>query len=107
MISPEIAANMEYDAILVCNLSSKEIYKQCIQLGIDLAKVIFLYNNCSLVDMNQDYGFIESILGLDYAEVIRNRYHMARDVEAYGDLFLKNGYMKELCGGIWKMTTFV
>lgn len=84
---------LKYDAICVANLYSMEIYEQCIEIGIDINKVIFLYNNCEMNDMNKDYKFVESILGKEYANVIRERYHVIRGVEAYGDLFFtKDGF---------------
>lgn len=88
--APEDVLEMEYDAILVATLFCKEIYTQCRELGIDLTKVIFLYGNCELKDVNQDYAFAEKILGKECADVVRKRYHVVRGVEAYGDLFLKN-----------------
>lgn len=89
VLCPEKVTKIEYDAIVVANLFQKEIREQCKLLGIDLKKVIFLYNNCVLKDVNEDYGFIERVLGKEYAEIIRNRYHVVRGVEAYGDLCLK------------------
>lgn len=74
----------EYDAILVANLYRKSIYNQCKELGIDIKKVIFLYNNCELIDVNQDYDFVTDILGESYAETVRTRYHVVRGTEVYG-----------------------
>lgn len=90
VIQPSDVTKMEYDAIIVANLFQKEIRKQCQSLGINLNRVIFLYNNCELKDINQDYNFIEKVLGREYAEIVRSRYHVVRGVEAYGDLCLKN-----------------
>lgn len=86
--SPNEMLYTGYDAICVANLYAGEIYKQCQNIGIDLNKVIFLYNNSVLDDMNRDYGFIENVLGKKYAEIIKKRYHVIRGVEAEGDLFL-------------------
>lgn len=80
--------NMEYDAICVANLAGKAIYSQCENIGIDLNKVIFLYSNCELQDINKDYVFVEKVLGKEYAAIVKNRYHVVRGVEAYGDLCL-------------------
>lgn len=88
--SPLVLKNMEYDAICVANLFAEEIYHQCKELGIDTDKVIFLYSNCKLQDMNKNYEFVKDILGEEYADIIAQRYHVVRGVEAYGDLFLKN-----------------
>ena len=49
--------------------------------------------------MNRDYEFIEQMLGTEYAEIIRNRYHVVRGVEAYGTLFLKDNGFCDRCGG--------
>lgn len=100
--TPDEVAKMEYDAICVANLFSKEIYAQCQKLGIDLNRVIFLYNNCELKDMNEDYGFVSRILGQEYADTVKRRYHVVRGVEAYGDLCLTDkirggGSGKRLC----------
>lgn len=90
VLRPEEASKIEYDAIVVANLFQKEIREQCNLLGIDLKKVIFLYNNCVLEDVNRNYNFVEQVLGKEYSEIVKNRYHVVRGVEAYGDLCLRN-----------------
>lgn len=107
VLSPKEAAELEYDAIVVVNLYSREIYRQCEQVGIDLDKVIFLYNHCTLQDMNRDYEFIERVLGTEYAEIIRNRYHVVRGVEAHGALFLKDNGFCDRCGGGYLQSDYV
>ncbi len=77
-----------YDAILVATLFSKEIYEQCAELGLNLSKIIFLYRNIRQDDMNDDYSFVESIVGKEYAKIIKNRYHLIRGVENAGELCL-------------------
>ncbi len=72
-----------YDAILVANLYREEITKQCLELGIVMEKVIFLYSNCIMEDVNKDYTFVEKILGKEYADIVKNRYHAVRGVEAF------------------------
>lgn len=86
--TPEEVSTMEYDAICVANLFAKEIYVQCQKIGIDLKRVIFLYNNCILKDMNEDYEFVSCILGQEYGDIVKKRYHTIRGVEAYGNLCL-------------------
>lgn len=88
VFSPEEISEMEYDAILVANLFCQEIRLQCQKIGIDLNKVIFLYNNCVLQDVNQDYCFIEKVIGKEFAEVVKRRYHVVRGVDAHGNLCL-------------------
>ena len=86
VIFPRDILNENYDAILVINLYTKEIYQQCIDLNIDLSKVIFTYENCNLVDINENYEFVKKIVGDEFTEVIRKRYHIVRGVEA-SDIF--------------------
>ena len=101
---PMEIVNMEYDAICVCNVFSKEIYKQCIELGIDTNRVIFLYNNCSILDMNKNYDFIKNVLGQEYADIIQKRYHLIRGTEAYGNMFLTQ---EKWLGGGYEETDYV
>lgn len=90
---------MEYDAILVANLFSREIYKQCQEIGIDLKKVIFLYNNFTMSDLNQDYVFAEKILGKEYAEIVKIGIIQCR---AWKHMAI---YAFQISGrGIWKAT---
>lgn len=70
----------EYDAIIVANSHTAEIYQQCQELNIDMGRVIFLYNNLKIVDYNRNYDFIEKILGKDYTEIIKKKYHLVRSV---------------------------
>lgn len=70
----------EYDAIIVANSHTKEIYNQCKELNINLEKVIFLYNNFELVDYNRNYDFVANIMGKDYAKIVSKKYHLIRNV---------------------------
>lgn len=98
--SPAQIIDMTYDAIIVANLYSNEIYHQCMDIGIDVKKVIFLYNNYLIQDINKDYDFLERILGTEYADMIKHRYHIIRGTEAYGDLCLTPNYRLEKGGYI-------
>ncbi len=97
---PNEIPGMEYDAIVVITLHSREIKDKAESLGIQISKMIFLYNNFFLEDMNRDYGFVESVLGKEYSETVKNRYHVVRGTEAYGDLcfssFRKDAIKPEL-----------
>lgn len=95
VITPAQLKEESYDAIVVANLFSKEIYQTCVELGIDLKKVIFPYENIEMQDLNQDYELIERVLGEDYADIIRNRYHMVRGVEEHDVPEIK----KQVSGG--------
>jgi hypothetical protein len=93
VISPQELINKEYDAVVVANLYSKEIKEQCVNLGIDTSKCIYLYGNCELQDMNMDYTFVSKILG-GYSEVVRERYHVVRGVESTAQRIAYDGYYK-------------
>ncbi|SEA10875.1 Macrocin-O-methyltransferase (TylF) [Pseudobutyrivibrio sp. ACV-2] len=90
VLTPEDLIDKEYDAVIVCTLGSKEIYNQAKKIGLDLDKFIFLYGNCCLKDINEDYSFVEQIVGEKYAKVIEKRYHVVRGTEAYGVLCFEN-----------------
>ena len=92
VIAPEELLYLEYDAVLVANLFSQEIHKQCEDLGIELRKVIFLYENYVLYDFNTNYEFLCHILGNEYANIVKNRYHVVRGVEE----------QEKLCLSEWK-----
>jgi len=97
--TPEAIAQKEYDAILVCNLYAEQILKQCKELAIDADKVICLYNNCGIADVNKDYQFVEQVVGKEYAKIVKERYKIVRGTEAYGDLFLQDCERKEMLQG--------
>lgn len=87
---PSAIRNLDYDALVVCNLFSQEIYEQCLSLQLDMTKNIYLYNNCQLQDLNEDYEFVEAMLGKEYADIVQKRYHVVRGTEAYGDLCIED-----------------
>lgn len=66
----------DYDAIIVANNSSEAIYKQCIEIGIDINKVLFVYKNCTLKYINPNFTLMEKILGKEYAEFSKEKYHV-------------------------------
>lgn len=70
----------DYGAIIVANTHTDEIYSECQELGLDLSKVIFLYNNVKTIDINKNYELISKVLGADYADIIRTRYHLVRNI---------------------------
>lgn len=79
---PEEMLEKEYDAILVINIYAQEIYEQSIKLGLDIDKMIFVYNNYATVDINRNYMLAQKILGEEYSNVIQNRYLLVRRNEA-------------------------
>lgn len=81
LYSPKEVKSTEYDAILVSNLWSKEVAETCKEFNIPLDKVVFLYSNVQVHDMNQDYDFVAKVCGEKYADFIKNRYHLIREIE--------------------------
>lgn len=72
-----------YDAIIVASMHTGDIIKQCRELHFDMNKIIFLYNNIATKDVNQNYGLAEILLGKKYADIIRKRYHLVRNISRY------------------------
>lgn len=77
-ISPKEALSADYDAVIVATGYAKEIHDQALQLGFDMSKFIFVYNNYLFEDMNQNYALISRIFAPDYINIIKNRYHVIR-----------------------------
>lgn len=92
IISPEEAVNMEIDAVIVATGYSKEIYAQAINLGFDISKFIFIYNNYFFKDMNQNYILAESILPHKLVEIMKTRYHVIRGM-------MQDEVMSQFCLG--------
>lgn len=88
VVTPDRLIDIEFDAVLVANLYSKKIYIQCKDLGIDLKKIIFLYQNCLMQDLNTNYNFVKSVLGEKISDIVKNRYQIIRGVEAQEKLCL-------------------
>ncbi len=107
VLRPEALSGLEYDAVIVANLYSKEIQEQGGRLGLDLSKFIYLYSNCSVLDMNKDYAFVERVLGKEYADVVRKRHHIVRGVDAFGDLCLKDSKFERSGEGGYLETDYV
>lgn len=92
--SPEEAVGLEYDAVIVATAYAKEIYIQAKELGYDLSKFIFVYNNYffnDINDMNSNYELAGQIFSEKYIDIIKNRYHvirgMMRDENAPSEFF--------------------
>lgn len=81
LYKPEEIKGLEYDAILVSTIFSKEIAEICNKLEISLDKIIFVYGNIQTWDMNQNYEFVTKICGKEFSDFIRNRYRLIRQVE--------------------------
>ena len=81
VIRPEDLCDREFDAIVVATIHSKHIKIQCEKLKLPKDKIIYLYNNLEFLDMNEDYSFVNSILGSELSRIVRNRYHLIRELE--------------------------
>ncbi len=71
---PEEIKNEAYDAIIVCTIYVQQIKEQCIKIGIDVSKLIFVCNNFRLRDENTDYNFVKEIVGEKYALKLQQQY---------------------------------
>lgn len=73
----------DYTAIIVASMHTTDIMKQCQELHFDMNKILFLYNNIVIKDVNQNYDLAEEILGRKYADIIKERYHLVRNISWY------------------------
>ena len=80
LYKPSEVKCLEYDAILVTTVYAKEIAQICREMEISLDKVIFVYGNVETTDINQDYEFITKICGREFSTLIKNRYHLIREI---------------------------
>ena len=71
----------EYDVIIVANIYSHEIHKQCIELGIDVNKNIYPYNYVEHIDINTNYQLMESVFDEEQVKVIKSRYYTGTKLE--------------------------
>ncbi len=78
---PNEVGDIEFDAILVSLLKTQQVYEKCIECAIDIKKVIFVYGNARIQDLNKDYIFIEEICGSVFANEIKERYHLIREID--------------------------
>lgn len=65
---PAYFVDHKYDCIIVANSYTKEIYKICKDLNLDMAKIVFLNYNYEIGDLNKNYDLISSVLSKSYAE---------------------------------------
>jgi len=73
---PSEIIHMHYDVIIVANNSTEAIYKQCLLLGIDLSKVIFIYKNYEMKYLNNNWDLVKDVLGEEYAYFLQDKYHV-------------------------------
>lgn len=78
IVAPEDAVKRDYDIIIVANNYAKEIYEQALQLGFDMSKFVFTYNNFVFEDMNKNYELAQKVFSAQYIDTIKNRYHVVR-----------------------------
>lgn len=96
VIRPKDILQLHYDAIFVANLYTREIYDTCVTLGIDLSKVIFLYNNMFLNDYNKNYDYISKIMGEDFSSSLKNRNYMIRRGATYKGVLVEDHLPEKL-----------
>lgn len=103
VISPESAREKEYDAIIVATGYAREIYQQATEMGFDMSKFIFVYNNYIFEDMNVNYTLAEKIFGALYTGTIKNRYHVIRkmmlDESPQKPLVVQNKWKEKISNG--------
>ena len=78
VVSPVAAVKRKYDIVIVSNNYAKEVYAQAVELGYDMSKFVFIYNNFNFEDMNRNYELAERVFSPAYINTIKNRYHVVR-----------------------------
>lgn len=81
VIRPAELLRLPYDAVVVACGAAEAIENQCRELGIDSRKMIYCFNGADLRDRNTDYTLAERVLGKEYAQILRARYHLIPTVE--------------------------
>lgn len=65
---------------MVTTAHADEILEQCVKLGIDTKKLIYVANNCLRKDRNEDYEFVARMLGAYYATCLQNKVDVLMDI---------------------------
>lgn len=74
--NPSEIVELEYDALIIASNSTEEIYTQCIELGIDISKTIFVYKNWKFEPLVDNTYLVEQVFGEDFARFLLNKYHI-------------------------------
>lgn len=92
---PEDIVEEEYDAIIVCTIYGQEIKEQCLEIGINVDKLIFVCNNYKLIDENKNYNFVKKVVGEEYAVKIQQQYIVIPSMgdDKYGEYINSNEVM--------------
>lgn len=78
VVKPEKAVVKEYDLIIVTTGYAREVYKEANDLGFDMTKFVFIYNNYVFEDLNKNYELASKILAPGFIDIIKNRYRVIR-----------------------------
>ncbi|MBE6015713.1 MAG: hypothetical protein E7241_10205 [Lachnospiraceae bacterium] len=99
--APQVIKDLEYDLIVVATGHSYSVYEQAKEVGVDLGKLFFIYNNYIFEDLNKDYDAVRNIFTEDFVNIIKNRYHVIRGMhcDELGDGFLESGSWRH--GGVY------
>lgn len=79
--APAEVSELEWDAVLVSLSCAEEVRATCREIGLDTDKVIYVYGNVLTADMNEDYDFVREICGDKFADSIKSRYHLVREID--------------------------
>ncbi len=91
--SPEDVKDLTYDLILVATGHSHSVYEQAKNIGVDLDKLFFIFNNYFFEDMNKNYDAVKDIFADNFTNIVKNRYHVIRGMhcDELGDGLLESG----------------
>lgn len=70
--TPEELGSIDYDAIVVGSIFVENIYRDCLENGIDLSKVLFMYRGGAAQDREEKRALAREILGDELGDLITN-----------------------------------
>ena len=93
VLSPEEAAERDYDLVIVTSRAADAIEKRCMQAGMDREKFFFLKNSWEIRDRSRAIQAAKEALGEEYLARIRRKNRVIQTIsDGRTDLFLEEDY---------------
>lgn len=90
--TPDALGDLEYDLVIVATGYAKEIYLKANELGLDMSKFLFVYNNYDYRDLNNSYAAASKMLSAEMIDSIKGRCRVIRSMDIDG---VNNGIMPD------------
>ena len=93
VLSPEEAAERDYDLVIVTSRAADAIEKRCMQAGMDREKFFFLKNSWEIRDRSRAIQAAKEALGEEYLARIRRKNRVIQTIsDGRTDLLLEEDY---------------